>query len=307
MYLKIKLAKRLKMKLATSIKIALAALSIGATMAFVSTAIPPQYSTASLTNTTDFPTQMPVSTCSALNDVPFQTGEELVYKIYYNLNFVWIPAGEAVFKVEDEGSRYHFSATGVTYDSYEWFYKVRDYYHTYADKQTLLPQTSIRHIKENKYSIYDKVEFDQKNRKASYIRGQTQDRATLNGNLTLSDCMHDVLSIIYYCRALDYSNVQNGQDFPAKIMLDEETFPLKYRFLAREEKSIRGLGKFNAMRFSPQLVSGNVFKENAQMKIWASDDANKIPLMIESPVAVGSVKIVLKSWKGLRYDLSSKK
>lgn len=261
MYLKIKLAKRLKMKLATSIKIALAALSIGATMAFVSTAIPPQYSTASLTNTTDFPTQMPVSTCSALNDVPFQTGEELVYKIYYNLNFVWIPAGEAVFKVEDEGSRYHFSATGVTYDSYEWFYKVRDYYHTYADKQTLLPQTSIRHIKENKYSIYDKVEFDQKNRKASYIRGQTQDRATLNGNLTLSDCMHDVLSIIYYCRALDYSNVQNGQDFPAKIMLDEETFPLKYRFLAREEKSIRGLGKFNAMRFSPQLVSGNVFKE----------------------------------------------
>ena len=295
------------MKLATSIKIAFAALCIGATMAFVPTATPPQYSTASLSNSADFPTQMPVSTCSTLNDVPFQAGEELVYKIYYNLNFVWISAGEATFKVEDEGNRYHFSATGVTYDSYEWFYKVRDYYHTYADKQTLLPQTSIRHIKENKYSIYDKVEYDQKNRKASYIRGQTQDRATLNGNLTLSDCMHDVLSIIYYCRSLDYTNVQNGQDFPAKIMLDEETYPLKYRFLAREEKNIRGLGKFNAMRFSPQLVSGNVFKENAQMKIWASDDANKIPLMIESPVAVGSVKIVLKSWKGLRYDLSSKK
>jgi Protein of unknown function (DUF3108) len=296
------------MRLATSIKIAAATLCIGATMAFVPTTTPPQYSTTSLAHANDFPTQMPAaSTCSAVNDVPFQAGEELIYKIYYNLNFVWIPAGEATFKVEDEGNRYHFSATGVTYDSYEWFYKVRDYYHTYADKQTLLPQTSIRHIKENKYSIYDKVEFDQKNRKASYIRGQTQDRATLNGNLTLSDCMHDVLSIIYYCRALDYTNAQNGQDFPAKIMLDEETYPLKYRFLAREEKNIRGLGKFNAMRFSPQLVSGNVFKENAQMKIWASDDANKIPLMIESPVAVGSVKIVLKSWKGLRYDLSSKK
>jgi Protein of unknown function (DUF3108) len=283
-----------------SLKIALAFAFIGVTMAFMPAIIPPQYST-------DFQPPMQPSTCSEVVNVPFQSGEELVYKVYYNLNFVWIPAGEATFKVTDEGSRYHFSATGVTYDSYEWFYKVRDYYDTYSDKQTLLPQTSIRHIKENRYSIYDKVDFDQKNRKATYLRGQVQERATLHGTLPLSDCMHDILSIIYYCRSLDYSSVQNGQDFPAKIMLDEDTYSLKYRFMAREEKSIRGLGKFNALRFSPQLVAGNVFSENAQMKIWASDDANKVPLMIESPVAVGSVKIVLKSYKGLRYDLSSKK
>lgn len=282
------------------LKIALAIAFIGATMAFMPAIVTPQYST-------DFQSPMESSACSEAVNVPFQSGEELVYKVYYNLNFVWIPAGEATFKVTDEGSRYHFSATGVTYDSYEWFYKVRDYYDTYADKQTLLPQTSIRHIKENRYSIYDKVDFDQKNRKAAYLRGQVEERATLKGNLVLSDCMHDILSIIYYCRSLDYSSVQNGQDFPAKIMLDEDTYSLKYRFMEREEKSIRGLGKFSTLRFSPQLVAGNVFKENAQMKIWASDDANKVPLMIESPVAVGSVKIVLKSYKGLRYDLSSQK
>ena len=270
-------------------------------MSFAPTFVPPQYGDDVQ------PSAMPYDACSDAGDVPFQAGEELVYKIYYNLNFVWIAAGEVTFKVEDEGSRYHFSATGVTYDSYEWFYKVRDYYHTYADKQTLLPQTSIRHVTENKYRIYDKVDFDQKNRKAVYNRGKTQETATLNGNLTLSDCMHDVLSVIYYCRTLDYSNVQSGQEYPIKLMLDEETHSLKYRFIAREEKSVRGLGKFNTMRFSPQLVAGNVFKDDAKMKIWASDDANKIPLMIESPVSVGSVKVVLKSWKGLRYDMTAKK
>jgi Protein of unknown function (DUF3108) len=288
------------MKRITSLKIALATICMSASMAFVPSVIAPQY-------TSTFAEPMQSSVCSDALNVPFQSGEELVYKVYYNLNFVWIPAGEATFKVIDEGSRYHFAATGMTYDSYEWFYKVRDYFDTYADKQTLLPQTSIRHIKENRYSIYDKVDFDQKNRKASYVRGQVQERATLHGDLVLSDCMHDILSIVYYCRSLDYSSVQNGQVFPAKVMLDEETHPLKYRFMAREEKSIRGLGKFKALRFSPQLVAGNVFSENAQMKIWASDDANKVPLMIESPVAVGSVKIVLKSYKGLRYDLSAKK
>jgi Protein of unknown function (DUF3108) len=297
----------LKMKSITLFRTTLAVAFMSATMAFVTPTTPPQYSTTSLDNSTDFPTQIPYSACTEVLDVPFQAGEELVYKIYYNLNFVWIPAGEATFKVEDEGNRYHFSATGVTYDSYEWFYKVRDYFHSYTDKQTLLPQTAIRHVSENKYKIYDKVDFDQKNRKATYLRGQTQENAATKGNLTLSDCMHDVLSIIYYSRTFDYATVKAGQEFPVKVMLDEEAYSLKYRFLAREEKSIRGLGKFSAMRFSPQLVAGNVFNEKAQMKIWASDDANKIPLMIESPVSVGSVKVVLKSWKGLRYDLSSKK
>jgi Protein of unknown function (DUF3108) len=291
---------RLKMNEMKMFKIAIATAFVGMTMAFMPAIAPPQYAT-------DFSAQMPAMTClETINNVPFQVGEELVYKVYYNLNFVWIPAGEVTFKVQDDGSRYHFSATGITYDSYEWFYKVRDNFDTYVDKQTLLPQTSIRKVKENRYSIYDKVEFDQKNRKATFLRGQYETNAKY-GTVPLSDCMHDILSTIYYCRSLDYSSVQNGEDFPVKMMLDEETHALKYRFLSREEKSIRGLGKFNTLRFSPQVVAGNVFKENAQMKIWASDDANKVPLMIESPVAVGSVKIVLKSYKGLRYDLSAQK
>jgi hypothetical protein len=300
---KLLIIKNLQNKIAKmkTLRMALATTFMGLTMAFVPPLVPPQYFN-------DFGTPEQSSVCSAnVSAVPFQSGEALVYKVYYNLNFVWIPAGEVTFKVDDEGSRYHFSAAGVTYDSYEWFYKVRDYFDTYSDKQTLLPQTSIRRVKENRYSIYDKVDFDQKNKKAKYIRGQVEERATLKGDLVLSDCMHDVLSIIYYCRSLDYSSVQKGQEFPVKVMLDEETFSLKYRFMEREEKSIRNLGKFNTLRFSPQLVAGNVFSENAQMKIWASDDANKIPLMIESPVAVGSVKIVLKSWKGLKYDMTAKK
>ena len=42
----------------------------------------------------------------------FQAGEELTYKVYYNLNFVWIAAGEVTFKIEDLGQQYHINATG---------------------------------------------------------------------------------------------------------------------------------------------------------------------------------------------------
>ncbi|MCB0576838.1 MAG: DUF3108 domain-containing protein, partial [Saprospiraceae bacterium] len=71
--------------------------------------------------------------CSTTNNT-FQNGEQITYKIYYNLNFVWIPAGEVVFKIFDEGSQYHYQAIGTTYSSYEWFFTVRDEYNSWVDK-----------------------------------------------------------------------------------------------------------------------------------------------------------------------------
>lgn len=250
------------------------------------------------------PPQYPA--CKNVQNTVFQGQEELVYKIYYNLNKVWVAAGEVTFRTAEDGNKYHFSATGVTYSNYEWFYKVRDYYNTWADKNSLLPIVSERSVSENKYQLYDKVWYDQNKRKASFLRGQTKDKADTPGNVTLTDCTHDVLSIIYYCRTLDYSKAAVGTEYPAKFMLDEQIYDLKYKFLGRENKAIREQGTWKVMKFSPQLVAGNVFKENAQMYIWGSDDENKIPVMIESPIAVGSVKVVLKSWKGLKYPVTAK-
>jgi Protein of unknown function (DUF3108) len=261
--------------------------------------IPPQLDTVS-------GTENPAS-CTNVNNSTFQPGEELVYKIYYNLNFVWIPAGEVTFKIMDEGSSYHLSAKGRTYSSYEWFYKVRDNYDTWVDKNTMLPTLSIREVNENRYQLYDKVTYDQNGKKATYERGKTKNDIRSRGTVNMNDCMHDVLSIVYYSRTFDYANAQTGKEYPVKVMLDEEVYPLKYKLTGREEKKVKDIGKWSTLKFTPQLVAGNVFNENAQMKVWASDDANKVPLMIESPVAVGSVKVVLKSANGLKYSMSAKK
>jgi hypothetical protein len=247
-----------------------------------------------------------IGSCQVENNT-FQEGEELTYKIYYNLNFVWIAAGEVTFNIKDLGQQYHLNATGHTYSGYEWFFKARDNYDTYVDKETMLPTLSVRDIHEGKYHLYSKVTFDQKSKTAAYERGSNKGQIEKKGNLDLKECMHDILSTVYYCRTLNYDNAQAGQTYPVKLMLDEEVYPLQYRFLGREEKKIKELGKWSTIKFTPQVVSGNVFKEGSQMKIWASADANKVPLMIESPVSVGTVKVVLKSWKNLKYETTAKK
>jgi len=237
----------------------------------------------------------------------FQHGEELVYKIYYNLNFVWIPAGEVTFKVTDEGNSYHLAAEGKSYSTYDWFFKVRDTYDTYVDKATLLPNVSIRDVHEGSYHLYDKVNFDQKTKTSSFARGPNRDKIEHTGQVQMGDSMHDILSALYYTRTMQLEQLSEGQALPVKLMLDEEVYPLKVKYRGKEEKNVKGLGDFEALRFTPDLVAGHVFKEGAEMKVWASADQNRVPLAIESPVRLGSVKVVLKSWKGLKYEMTSRR
>lgn len=235
----------------------------------------------------------------------FQGGEEITYKLFYNWNFVWLAAGEVTFRVREVGSQYHLSAVGRTYSSYEWFYRVRDYYDTYVDKETLLPYISIRNIHEGGYRLYDKVTFDRKRRVAVGLRGKTRDQATVT-EYPIDRCIHDMLSIVYYARNIDFDQMRPGQQFPIKIFLDKETYPLKVKYLGKEERTkVKKQGRFQTHVFSPEVIAGEVFKEDDQMKVWVSADRNRVPLLIESPVSVGSVKAVLKSYKGLKYPFDA--
>ena len=243
--------------------------------------------------------------CSVYNHT-FTAGEELTYKVYYNLNFVWIPAGEVVFSVRDVGTQYHISAVGKTYSSYEWFFKVRDTYEVYIDKQSLLPSLSIRDIQEGKFTLYDKITFDQNSNTTYSVRGSSKSEIKERNEYNVGNCMHDILSIIYYARNVNYNSLDIGDNFPIEIFMDKEVWPLKVSYGGREEaKRVKGQGKFNTILFSPETIPGQVFEEGTKINVWATDDANRLPLLIESPVSVGSIKAVLKDYKGLRHDLTA--
>lgn len=239
-------------------------------------------------------------------NIAFEQGERVVYKVYYNWNFVWLSAGEVTFEVSETDNEYRISAIGRTYPSYEWFFKVRDYYYTYIDKETFLPHTFIRDVEEGSYTLYDKIQFDQVSQTGTSFRGKNKDEAKLQ-DFQFDDCMHDMLSIVYKMRNMDFNKMPEGSKIPVTIFLDMEEYPLDIKYDGRvKDKKVRGLGTYNAIQITPEVIAGNVFNEDAEMKIWVSDDKNRVPLIIESPVSVGSVKVVLKEYENLKHPLSSK-
>ena len=240
-------------------------------------------------------------------DVSFQNGEELTYKIYYNLNFIWVPAGEVTFKVYDEGTQFHYKAKGYTYDSYEWFFTVNDEYDSWVDKNTLLPNYSERSVNEGDYHIFEKIAFNQSAKKTTVWRSSKRGAAETKTEHAVQDKVYDVLATMYFLRTVDFASQQPGHSLPFRVFMDQEEFPLKMNYIGREaRKKVHGMGRYKTLKFQPELIAGNVFKEGDKMSVWVSDDQNRIPVLIESPVSVGSVKMVLKRYWGLKYNFEAK-
>jgi hypothetical protein len=228
-----------------------------------------------------------------ITNISFKEGEKLVYKVYYNMGRLWVGAGIASFNVSLEtlnGKKaYHIVADGATLKSYEWFYKVRDRYETYIDAETMLPMKFIRNVNEGGYKIYNNVTFNQS-------IGQA---VSTNGVFKVPNCIQDVLSAIFYARNIDFTKYKPGDKIPFSMFLDDEVFNLYVRYIGKERITTK-YGTFNTIKFSPLLIEGTIFKGGEKMMVWVSDDNNHVPVRVDSPILVGSIKVDLVDYANLR-------
>lgn len=228
-----------------------------------------------------------------IRNTSFKNGEQLTFRVYYNASFIWINAGNVNFttKLEDVNGHkaYHVVGDGKTAKSYEWFYKVKDRYETYIDKETMLPDRFVRNVSEGGTKFKQDVTFDHKKGEA------------LSGAKTIAipRCTQDVLSAIYFARNIDYSKYKKGDKIPFTMFLDDQVYSLYIKYMGKEEIKTK-MGVYNAIKIVPLLIEGTIFKGGEKMIVWVSDDMNHLPLRIESPILVGSIMVDLVGYDNLR-------
>lgn len=239
-----------------------------------------------------------VDTCKR-NNMAFHGGEALTTFFSYHWGAIWLSAGEATMTVEaatfDNEPCYHIVGLGQTYKSYDWFYKVRDKYETYMDTTTLTPFKFIRNVDENGFKIYNNVLFKQDEGKA----------VSTHGTYNVPGCIQDIISAIYYMRNTDMSKVQINQTIPLTVFLDDSVYPLYVRYIGKADVKTN-YGEFKCFKIKPLTIKGTIFKGGEDMVIYISDDANKIPVLITSPIAVGEIRADLSAASGLRNTLNGK-
>lgn len=237
--------------------------------------------------------------CGARN-VSTQNGETVLYDVFYTALGVYVKAGDATFTntVKKLNGRpvFHIVAEGKSNDKYDWIYKVRDRYESYIDTATMEPLKFVRSVQEGNHKHYENVTFNQSARTA----------VTDKGVFKMPDCIQDVISAVYSARNINFNNYKKEDKIPFKMFLDNEVYDMYIRYMGKEDIKTK-FGKFRAIKFRPLLVKGSIFEGGEKMTVWVSDDPNHIPLRIESPIIVGSVKMDMMGYGGLKYPLSSLK
>jgi hypothetical protein len=88
------------------------------------------------------------------------------------------------------------------------------------------------------------------------------------------------------------------------MFLDNQVYSLYIRYLGKETIKTR-YGKFRTIKFKPLLIKGTIFEGGEKMTVWVSDDRNHIPVRVESPISVGSIKAEMINYSNRRNPLSS--
>ena len=234
----------------------------------------------------------------------FTPGEVITYKAYYNWGFIWLHTGEVEFNVSSQKYEgrdvHHLYAFGTSFKSYDWIFKIREKYQAYIDPETQLPLWYERDVTEGSYTAFEDYKFDYENNLIhTYI--QKRKNPGVNGTLPLTPCLFDVMSAVYYCRSVDFKKYVTGDKIPINMILDSEVYHLYIRYLGKEEVITRDKKKYKCIKFAIQLVEGTIFKGDTDAVIWVTDDENKVPVIVEAQILVGSVKAILDEAKGLKY------
>ncbi|MCL2028475.1 MAG: DUF3108 domain-containing protein [Bacteroidales bacterium] len=243
----------------------------------------------------------------------FQSGEKITYTLSYTVMGVWTNVGEVVFETtlkEGSGGRsfYQIDATGKSFAFFDRIFKVRDYFTTRIDAKTFQPFYMHRNIHEGSYKLKSTGRYDWAN---NVIHTTTQriDKQSpeKKETLPLTPCTFDVVSLFYYYRNADFSKMREKITYNVQLVMDDKAYTIDYKFHGKQEQRVRGVGNFNTMKFTGTLIEGETFSGNEQITFWVTNDENRIPVYMEVPIRVGSIRVRIKNWENLKFPMTALK
>ena len=221
---------------------------------------------------------------SSPDAMPFAPGEKLTYELRWGS----IPAGTAFLEVQPVKTingepAYHFVLVAQSNSFVDVFYKVRDRIDAFAD---IGMNRSVRYEKiqhEGSHKREEVIEFDWEKSQASYSNFGKKIEP-----IRLMDGSFDPLSAFYYTRTAPLDPDQGPLERP--ITDGRKNVIGRLTVAARETITLQNGKTYETLRVEPELQHvGGVFKatQNAKIQLWLTDDAQRIPVRIQSKVKIG--------------------
>ena len=231
----------------------------------------------------------------------FATGETLTFNVSYFL----FNAAEAKMVIDDRihyingKPTYKIDVYGKTLSFFKLFY-VKDNWGTYIDTAKIVPFRSYRHIEEGNYRKHEVIDFDhQKQLANSKLFDKKNEYITDRKTYDVPHHVQDIVSGYYLLRTMDFRGLRKGDEISIKGFFDKKNYNLKLTYEGKDNIST-DIGDFDTHVFSPEMPSNKIFRGKNPIKIWITNDDNRIPVKIKASMVVGSINMNIVSAEGLR-------
>lgn len=249
---------------------------------------------------------------AAVSAQRYNAGEKLHYKVGYRAKLV--PNTEMATAVVETSADtlygrpvYRVLGQGKIMPSYRWFFNIDDKYNIWVDTLTKRTLRFESDIFEGGYTFRSNYRYDWDAMKV-HTWSQSRDKEPKTATMDLTPESMDAVSLYFNLRSVDLESFREGETRELEMVLENKIRKLQYRFIGREERKVPKMGKFRTLKFACTIGTTESFSftDGSEFFIWITDDENKIPVMLESPIRVGSVRAYISRCEGLKYPLSSK-
>lgn len=220
--------------------------------------------------------------------------EKLNYVISYKWGMIHKDAGEATLSLKSSGGNYDVMLAARTKPWADKFYMVRDTLLGTIRQSDLKPlnYTKIAHEKDKYGKDVIKYSYSGKNvtghctryKDKKGIESQSQQTLTATGPV------YDMLSVFYYLRMINYSELDAGRPFKATVFSGSKAETLTVRSLGKEKIKLRDKSEREAYHIQFTFTSGGKKKSSDDIDAWISADSRHIPLYLVGKLPVGQVR-----------------
>ncbi|NTU43518.1 MAG: DUF3108 domain-containing protein [Nitrospirales bacterium] len=217
--------------------------------------------------------------------------------LQYDLTWSGIKAGDAVLEVKDKGQEAQIISKATSSKFVSLFYRVEDVIVSTLRKGQFAinggfwgtPSSYRMKLREGKHRKDKEVLFDFQGKKITYINHLEEEKASFDMNGSVLD----PLSCFYYVRGVP---LEVGKSVFVDIFDSKKLYSVEVQVLKKETIETP-LGTFNTILIKPLMKSEGIFYRKGDILIWLTDDEKRLPVLLKTKVAVGSVKATLTGGK----------
>jgi hypothetical protein len=211
-------------------------------------------------------------------------------KLVFDLTWAGVKAGTSTLETVNDEGRTRLISTARSADWISLFYTVDDrVVSLLRNEQTAsavgLPENYRIKLREGRHRRDKELVFDHANGQVTFIDHLSKRKKTFR----IDAKTLDPLSSFYRVRTL---KLEVGKSVYVDVFDSKKLWNVEVQVLRREKIKTK-LGEFETVVIKPLLKSEGIFNKKGDVYIWLTDDKKRIPVKLESKIAIGSITATL--------------